>query len=605
MFIQKLLKEAPYFKDLNDEIFNDLLNRGRLIEIKCGHALLQQGDNSQEAYILFEGRLRAILEIDEKESEVLGEIARGEVVGEMGAVFGTKRNATIIAVRNSTLLQLSKNDFIQLLKEQKNTSLDFIKTIVNRTKRSFVPNHRISTVAFIPLSSNVSVEGFLESLSHAIEKYSSVRHLSSQILQSELNGSIPLNEEDVLKEVLIRYEDNYSLVLYQADDQWNKWTETCLARADKIIWLADSSQHSDPTIFENRVNQACLSLNHADHELVLLHPSKENYPKNTLKWFEKRKLSKHYHISRNNLGDIQRLARFLTGNAIGVALSGGGVRSSVQMGILQAMMEGGIPVDIIGGTSGGALIGGGFAQITDPKEFHPIVKEADDKFKKAKKLTVPLVSLFSGNNFTKAIKTVSHGRNIEDLWIDFFCISLSLVNRKLVVHRTGPLWEAIRASTAVNGIIPPFMKDGDCLVDGGLVNACPTDMLAKLGAGKSIAIIASSKSGISMGKPFSPHASGWSILLQKLNPFNREKITPSLATNILQSMYIASDHLQYRIFADAPVDLFIHPPIDEFQSMDVDSGVGLVEFGYKYGLSQIEKWKEELGIMDEPNTNNE
>ncbi|WP_296704900.1 cyclic nucleotide-binding and patatin-like phospholipase domain-containing protein [Algoriphagus sp.] len=605
MSILKLLKEAPYFKDLNDDVFNDLQNRWKLVEIKCGHALLQQGDSSEEAYILLEGRLRAILEIEGQESEVLGEIARGEVVGEMGAVFGTKRNATIIAVRNSTLLQLGKNDFLQLLKEQKNTSLDFIKTIVNRTKRSFVPNHRITTVAFIPLSQNVSVEGFFESLNQAVEKYSSVRHLSSQILQSESNGSIPLNEEHALKEVLIRYEDNYSLVIYQADDQWNKWTETCLARADKIIWLADSSQQSDPTIFENRVTQACLSLNHADHELVLLHPSKENYPKNTMQWLKKRKLSKHYNVARNNLGDIQRLARFLTGNAIGVALSGGGVRSSVQMGILQAMMEGGIPVDIIGGTSGGALIGGGFSQITDPKEFLPIVKEANDKFKKARKLTVPLVSLFSGNNFTKAIKTVSHGRNIEDLWIDFFCLSLSLVKGKLVVHRTGPLWEAIRASTAVNGIIPPFMKDGDCLVDGGLVNACPTDMLAKLGAGKSIAIIASSKSGISMGKPFSPHTSGWSILLQKLNPFNREKISPSLATNILQTMYIASDHLQYRIFADAPVDLFIHPPIDEFQSMDVDSGVGLVEFGYKYGLSQIEKWKEELGIMDESKTTNE
>jgi lysophospholipid hydrolase len=268
------------------------------------------------------------------------------------------------------------------------------------------------------------------------------------------------------------------------------------------------------------------------------------------------------------------------------------------MGILHAMMEGGIPVDIIGGTSGGALIGGSFAQITDLSEFQPIVKEAENIFKHAKKLTMPLVSLYSGDNFTKAIKAIAHNRNIEDLWIDFFCLSLSLVNSKLVEHTSGPLWEAIRASTAVNGILPPLMKDGDCLVDGGLVNACPTDMLAKLGAGKSIAIIASSKSGISLGKSFSPHTSGWSILLKKLNPFHREKISPSITTNIIQSMYIASDHLQYRIFADSTVDLFIHPPIDQFQSMDVDSGPELYEFGYKYGISQVGKWKEELEKID-------
>lgn len=595
MAILKLLKDAPYFKGLDNQALSEIEKKGKLVEVKCGHPLLQQGDNSKDAYILLEGRLRAILEKEGEENTVLGEIGRGEVVGEMAAIFGSERNATIIAIRNSTLLRLSSVDFVDLLQGQKNSLLELSKTIVKRTNRSFVPNSQVSTVTLVPIT-NVSLEDFSEQLAQAVSCHTSVRLLSAEIVKQKLGGPELLADDGLLTAVLRQEEEDYKMIIYLADSKWNKWTETCLARTDKILWVADATQSPKISRLEDRIQQAILSLNHASQELVLLHPSRAQHPVGTQRWLEKRKISRHYHIARDYPGDVERLARFLTGNAIGVALSTGGMRSSVQFGILHALMEGGIPVDIIGGSSGGAFIGGIFAQITDPDEFRLAVKEAENLFKNSTKLTLPLVSLYSGNKFTQITKALSKGRNIEDLWIDFFCLSMSLVSGKLMVHQEGPLWEAIRASAAVYGVLPPLMKDGDCLVDGGLINACPTDLLGRLGTGKSIAIIASSKSGITLDAAYSPNVSGWDILLKKLNPFYHKKITPNITTNIIQSMLIASDHLQDRIYSDSSVDLFIHPPIGKIPAMDVQSTTKLYHFGYEYGCSHIEEWKKQLGL---------
>ncbi|MCB0588888.1 MAG: cyclic nucleotide-binding domain-containing protein [Phaeodactylibacter sp.] len=588
-----LLKDVPYFKNLDEKALQELLIKGDMIQIRCGHPLMQQGDASDEAYILLDGRLRAILEKEGEEHTILGEIGRGEIVGELAALFGGERSATIIALRNSTLLRLGREDFVRLLQEQQGSLLHLTHTILKRASRSFSPNNGLSAVALVPATPNLSLDAFCHELAKAAARHTSVALLTSAIAGQKLGGKIPV-EGDELESLLAQYEDEHNLVLYQADPKWNKWTEACLSRADKIIWVADAEQSPEPCLSERRLTQACLSINHAAHELVLLHPSHNQYPTGTRHWLAERNLSRHFHIARDHSGDIQRLARFLTGNAIGVALSTGGMRASVQFGILHAMIEGGIPVDIIGGSSGGAFIGGVFAQIIAPDEFPRIVKEGEKLFKDSTKLTLPLVSLYSGRKFTQIIKALTHSRNIEDLWIDYFCLSLSLVNGSLVIHKEGPMWEAIRASAAVYGILPPLIKDSDCLVDGGLINACPTDLIAKMGAGKTIAVIASSKSGITVDGAFSPDVSGWDILLKKLNPLYRKKIKPSITANIIQSMLIASDHLQDRIYNDSSVDLFIHPPIGAIPSMDIQSLSKLYRFGYEYGLAHVEKWKEVL-----------
>ncbi len=592
--LKESLKEIPYFKNLSADDLQKFSNKASLVHLQCKETLLKQGDSGSEVFVLMDGRLRAIRENEGEPPIVLGDISRGEIVGEMAAMIREKRNATIYAIRNSILLRLKGSDFIELLQQQESSLIQLIQTVTQRTKKSFVPKHTVNSVAIVPITKGLELNTFSKHLVEAIQPFVSPKLLSQTVFEEENNGKF--NEKENYDKELSNYETKDNLLLYWTDGKWNNWTKQCISRADKILFVADALQSYKVGAFEKKVLNLLSNINHAAQELVLIHPSRTKTPSKTHRWLEKRKLQKHYHIAWNEEKDVQRLGRFLTGNAIGVAMSGGGIRSVVQAGIVHAMIEGGIPIDIIGGSSGGAFIGANIAHANTVEEFLPLAIKAQNAFKSTTQFTLPIVSLFSGKHLTKAIQAFFGKAEIEDLWIDFFCPSLSLVTGKLMIHQRGSLWKAVRASTSIMGLFPPLLDGGDCLVDGALINACPTDILAQMKVGKTIVINAMTKSGIQTDAKFAPSVSGWDLLWKKLNPFYKKKIIPNIGTCIIQSMYMASNHLQAQVYANSKIDLFIEPPIQEFTSLNFQSGMELYEFGYKYGVNQIDNWKEQLGL---------
>lgn len=589
------LKQIPYFNNLATDYLQTFAQKASLVHLQCKEKLLKQGESGDDVFILIDGRLRVIRENEGETPIILGEISKGEIVGEMAALIGEKRNATIYALRHSMLLRLKGSDFIDLLQQQHSSITQLIQTITARSKKSFTPKQTVNSVALVPITKGLQLSTFKKQLIKALQPYVPLKILSKEVFEEE-NKKV-FNEKENFDKELSNYETEEDFLLYWTDGKWNNWTKHCLHRADKILFIADSLQSYKVGAFEKKVLDLLSNVNHAAQELVLVHPSRTKTPTQTHRWLQKRTLQNHYHIAWNEHKDVERLARFLTGNTIGVALSGGGMRAVVQAGILHAMMEGGIPIDIIGGSSGGAFIGANVAYINTIEEFQPLAFKAQKLFKSASQFTPPIVSLFSGKRFTKAVQAFFGKVNIEDLWIDFFCPSLSLVTGKLNMHQTGPLWKAVRASTSVMGIFPPVLDGDDCLVDGGLINACPTNILAQKRVGKTIVINASTKSGIQTEAKFAPSVSGWNLLFKKLNPFYKKKIVPNIGTCIIQSMYMASNHLQAQVYANSKIDLFIEPPIENVDSdSGSDFGMELYKYGYQYGLSQIENWKEQLGL---------
>jgi lysophospholipid hydrolase len=79
-------------------------------------------------------------------------------------------------------------------------------------------------------------------------------------------------------------------------------------------------------------------------------------------------------------------------------------------------------------------------------------------------------------------ETFSHGpQEIEDLWLPFFCVSTNLSRAQVQVHQLGRLWQFVRASMTIVGMIPPVIHEGDMLVDGGYLNNVPVDVMHSLG----------------------------------------------------------------------------------------------------------------------------
>src|SRR3990167_9589727 len=195
----------------------------------------------------------------------------------------------------------------------------------------------------------------------------------------------------------------------------------------------------------------------------------------------------------NPKDDFARMARFLTGTAIGLVLGGGGARGCAHVGVIQALEENGIPIDFIGGTSIGALMGSIYARDPDfinvLTQAKKVSKQMSNRWAQALDLTYPRVSFFTGKALNRILVKIFRKTLIEDLRINFFTITTNISKSKMMVHREGTLWKYVRASMSLVGFVPPLCDDDDSLlVDGGYVNNLPADVMRSFGVYNIIAV---------------------------------------------------------------------------------------------------------------------
>ena len=209
---------------------------------------------------------------------------------------------------------------------------------------------------------------------------------------------------------------------------------------------------------------------------------------------------------------------------VGLALSGGGARGAAHIGVLKALEREGIPVDYIAGTSFGALVGGLYALGYSPEKIEQIFSSQnwDDLFSDSpdRRLS-PLVQrknfrylgelrlrgfnveipagLWGGqkltellNYYTTTKEILDAGFDFDRLRIPFRAVATDLLTGKPYVFRRGPMAEALRASIAIPMMFTPVEKENMLLVDGGLANNLPVDIVKEMGADIVIAVDVSS-----------------------------------------------------------------------------------------------------------------
>ena len=152
-------------------------------------------------------------------------------------------------------------------------------------------------------------------------------------------------------------EREHSLVIYEGDPIQGAWTDRCLRQADLVLLVADPADASAPGDLERRAGEGRPS---SSIELILLHKADEP-PSSTIEWLRHRSAVGHHHVHSGRADSYERLARFVTGTARGLVLSGGGARGFAHIGVIKALREAAITVDVIGGSSMGAIIAAQYA----------------------------------------------------------------------------------------------------------------------------------------------------------------------------------------------------------------------------------------------------
>jgi NTE family protein/lysophospholipid hydrolase len=281
----------------------------------------------------------------------------------------------------------------------------------------------------------------------------------------------------------------------------------------------------------------------------------------------------------------------VTGQAVGLVLSGGGARGHAHAGVLRALDEFGIEVDLIGGTSMGALIGGASARGASYAEIVDLMR----RFSSRRRLldpTLPLTSLFAARKVTRMLHAALGEASIEDLWRPFYCVSSNLTRAEAMIHREGPLWAAVRASLAIPGVYAPVLHEGDVLVDGGAINNFPLDVMRDLGeAGTVIGVNASAPKDRVERYQFGAHVSGWQVLLSRLRLWPEPVRAPSLLATLLRTMELSgTPQLKSPAFLQL-ADMLILPATEKFGVLDFAEYAMIVEAGYRAARQEHDRWQ--------------
>ena len=550
------------------------------VRLAAGDTLFLRGEDADSMYALVYGRLESWVEDAGGRETVVGRVAPGETVGEMAMLTSDSRPTSVRATRESVLVRIPAAAFRAVSRSDPALMGTILRLVAGRLDRSHDarPRPARSTVtALIPLSAAIARAGFGERLAAELATLGTVARREAATFPLLASGAI---------ERFGRLEGEHDFVLLDCPFFDLATTAWAVRHADRIVLYADAAADPRPDAYERRVLEAAArpgAPSAVDVTLALIHPAGTVAPRGTRRWLEGRAVGRHLHLRDGDRGDLARLARTIAGRSIALVLSGGGARGYAHIGVARAFEEIGVPVDAVCGTSMGALVGAGFALGMPSAEMLRTATTLNAR-KPFGDYTLPFLSVVRGERLSRILRAAIGDGDIEDCWRPFFCVSSSLTSADVFVHRTGPLWRAIRASMSLPGIFPPVIVDGEVLIDGGIVNNLPIDVLTRDASALTIAVSASVRPRhAAQGESF---PSGWRWAWERWVRRRPGPPAPSVMDVVSQATTLASFRKQVQDAASA--DLLLRPDVARWSMMDLVQCPHIAEAGYRCTMEHAE-----------------
>jgi NTE family protein/lysophospholipid hydrolase len=524
--------------DMEEHVLRDLEAELELQLLAGGQLVMEQGGESNALYIVISGRLRVVHDYATADERKLYEIGRGQTVGEMGLITGARRTATVCALRDTLVARLSRENFDRLLaKHPKAMMRQFagktIQMLEEEAKGARRTEIDVATFAIVPIHHPMEIRSFCRQLVAAFERVGPTIGLDQDMVETALArpgvGETMLDSPANISMVrwLGEQEIRHQFVVYLADVFYTNWTQRCLRQADHILLVGQADKSRDLSFVEEALKRARGF--RSQSSLILLHSPDTDLPSNTASWLVNRRPEHVYHVRHDNPADYARLARLLTGRGIGVVMSGGGARGIAHLGAVRRLEELGIPIDAVGGSSAGGIV---CCLQASGRSYDSLMKSMGETVtQNMKDYTLPVTAFMAGSKVTSLAKSFfGSDRQLEDLWIPCFLTTANLSTSRLMIHERGPIWKYIRGTSSVPGVFPPVMEKGEMLVDGGLINNLPTDVMSKRSdIGTVIALdVGGSPDPPYEEDPYEGSLDGWKVFWSRINPFGERIQVPTL-----------------------------------------------------------------------------
>ncbi|MGC9953194.1 MAG: patatin-like phospholipase family protein [Rhizomicrobium sp.] len=559
--LRRHLSAFPLLAEVGDAAMKRLLAEANWFGLPGGTQLKRDGENDSAMFLVVTGCLGVFVE-----GRQVAQIPPGETVGEMSLLSGEAHSAQLLALRDSELLRITPEGFESLVARHPRVMLNMMRVLVRRLHDTAKSRHdalRPKTFAIVPLQEGLGHEPIAHRLAGALVDMGA----KAAVLDSAAG--------EQTAEWFDSFEAAHDLVFYRGDVLDSAWTKLCLRQADRIFFLARSDRPLPTHLLPVAKERVC-----GLPVLLLLHPGGD------------RELPLHFalnsgqfeslhHIRAGRADDVRRLARFVCGRAVGLVLGGGGARGFAHIGVVKALGEAGVPFDFLGGVSMGAIIAAGLAAEWGIEELSERMRAAFVTSNPLSDYTLPLIALVRGKQVSALLRGNFGEMRLEELAKPFFCVSSDLTSGRIHVHRSGLLWRMLRASVALPGILPPVTHHGHLLVDGGVMNNLPVDVMRERNVGPLIASDVTGEVDMSVRDSRYGERTVWSLLWQRMRG------VPSIVSILMRSGTVGSE-AQRRLVREQ-ADYLFEPPLPDLGPLDWKAFDRAIAQGYAHAQALIEK----------------
>jgi predicted acylesterase/phospholipase RssA len=464
------LSELPMFAVLPSQARERLELATRPVDLVAGAVLVAEGDPPGSAYVVRTGRLEVLVD-----GSVVRELGPGQVLGELALLSGEPRSATVRARRDTTLTEIPRDAFQDVLTTDPVAARFVLGQVAERLRTAGgpaapPPPERVGVVAVVAVGGGTRPADIAE---------------VAEALGARLAAHLTVASPGVVgRDGLARAERENDRVLLVAgsspEDGDDGWRDFCVRQADAVVLVARSG---DP------VPTVALSPAPARRpELVLLGPAPT--PEVRAAWVAVTDAWQLTVVDGDHAAGVRPLADRLAGRSLGLVLAGGGARAFAHIGVLRELEEAGLHVDRVAGSSVGAIIAALHATGVDGAALEETCYAEFVRRRPFSDYHLSAQSLARGNRVRAGLSRVYGADTVlEGLPRQCAVVSVDLVSRSRQVHRRGSLVDAVQASCRLPVLFAPVaLDDGRLLVDGGVLDNMPTDLLVQRDEGPVVAV---------------------------------------------------------------------------------------------------------------------
>ena len=599
-----LFKVHPCSNGLGDDALNEIVRHLELVRLEPGDCLHRANKKVTSIYLVIHGRLKlSIVDIFGNVIHEGFQVSGGQFGG-MAVALSEPAPVNVVAVDPTTLLGLDYKTGLELARKHERLRSNFSTLIADTTKNIMIRDRRIPRALIVAMF-------------HATPE---TRQMTRRVIRrlQELGENpcvftddgnwVPMDGVDTHVSV----DGKFQLSDNEIRHQINAWSASdriifdlgmdydpnrigdLVEVASQLFWCVTETSWEASVPKIQAVNQRAESWKDKNYAVWFLDGNQMTAPvapelRELVRGDFKLSFNSPAHSRKNLLliDGFERVIHQLRGVRIGVALGGGGARGMAHLGVLKALADNGIPVDIVAGTSAGAMTGilyaagfnpdylvDSFIKDLTPNWFFRMLPGGDQWY---------LLYKYRSGRFDPMLRKYLHDLLLEQLPMRMSAITVDLIGAQAVIRESGDAVHAITESINLPVLSQPINRDGMALIDGGLVNNIPADILVSKGCNFVIAVSVTSK----IKHEFARNHPG--------TPTKQMK-SASILQTVLRSSLV--QNVSVNAIGIQPADFVIELDVSEFETTDFVLTDQMAAIGEKTTRDLMPHIKELLSHLD-------